>query len=148
MCSSDLLARELAVQKLIVALIRGGLVESAHDCSEGGLAITLAECTFNSGGIGVTADLAEAQAASGFSANATLFGESASRIVVSAAGDRLDAVLAAAKSAGVTATVIGKTGGDRIRLSVGGTAVVDAAIGDAEQAWATAIERRMSGNVR
>ncbi|MDP2053578.1 MAG: hypothetical protein Q8L75_08085, partial [Acidobacteriota bacterium] len=93
-----------------------------------------------------------ADVASGFSrtytVNATLFGESASRIVVSASTERLDAVLAAAKDAGVTATVIGKTGGDRIRLSVGGTAAVDSAIVAAEQAWATSIEQRMSGNVR
>ena len=148
------LAREAAIQKLIISLIRGGLVESAHDCSEGGLAITLAECTFNSGGIGVSATVALAKVAAAnavpeaWQTNATLFGESASRIVVSAAGDRLDAVLAAAKAASVSAAVIGTTGGDRIRLSVGGVAVVDAAIHDAEQAWATAIERRMSGNVR
>lgn len=77
--------------------------------------------------------------------NATLFGESASRIVVSVSADKLAAVLAAAKEAGVTATVIGKTGGDRIRLSVGGAAAVDSAIVDAEQAWATAISIKMSG---
>ena len=153
------LPREAAIQKLIVALIRDGLVDSAHDCSEGGLAIALAECTFDSGGIGVTADLAPSGDTAGsgdkpsgvstvWRVNATLFGESASRIVVSVAGDRPDAVLAAANAAGVTATAIGKTGGDRIRLSVGGNAVVDSAISDAEQAWTTAIERRMSANVR
>jgi len=153
------LVREAALQKLIVALIRGGLVDSAHDCSEGGLAVTLAECTFNSGGIGVTADavaptggdkpLGRGDKPLGLSiawqANATLFGESASRIVVSASADKLDAVLAAAKDAGVTSAVIGKTGGDRIRLSVGGNAVVDSAIADAEQSWATAILVKMSG---
>jgi phosphoribosylformylglycinamidine synthase len=157
------LSREAAIQKLIVALIRDGLVDSAHDCSEGGLAITLAECTFDSGGIGVTADIAatesgdtpspsaEAPSAKveGWSAvwraNAALFGESASRIVVSVTGDRLDAVLAAANGAGVTATAIGKTGGDRIRLSVGGNAVVDSVISDAEQAWTTAIADKMAG---
>ena len=141
------LSREAAVQKLIVALIRSGSVESAHDCSEGGLAVTLAECAFNSGGIGVTADMV-AVGEGAWQPNATLFGESASRIVVSASGERLEAVLAAATAAGVTATVIGKTGGDRIELSVGGKVMVDAAIGDAEHAWATAIERKMSGNVR
>jgi phosphoribosylformylglycinamidine (FGAM) synthase-like enzyme len=141
------LAREAALQKLIVTLIRDGLVESAHDCSEGGLAITLAECTFNNGGIGVTADVAAA-GPKGWEANATWFGESASRIVVSAAGDKLEAVMAAARAAGVPATAIGKTGGDRIRLSVGGNVVVDSAVADAEQSWATCIERRMSGNVR
>ena len=51
------LKREAALQALIVKLIRDGCVESAHDCSEGGLAIALAECTFDTGGIGVSADV-------------------------------------------------------------------------------------------
>ncbi len=162
------LAREAAVQKLIVWLIREGLVESAHDCSEGGVAVTLAECTFDSGGIGVDADLpaltlrhaqghpepsrgvsevegAPAGEAGSFAANAALFGESASRIVVSTSEERLDVVLSAANAAGVPATVIGKTGGDRIRLTVGGQAGVDRLVTEAEQAWATAIERKMAG---
>ena len=77
--------------------------------------------------------------------NATLFGESASSIVVSVSGAKLEAVLAAAKAAGVTATTIGKTGGDRIRLSVDGKAVVDSAVAEAEQSWATVIANKMSG---
>ena len=86
------LSREAALQKLIVSLIRAGLVESAHDCSEGGLAVTLAECTFDSGGIGVAVDL-ESIGTAPWQVNATLFGESASRIVVSVTGSKLDAVL-------------------------------------------------------
>jgi phosphoribosylformylglycinamidine synthase subunit PurL len=132
------LGREAALQKLIVRAIREDLVESAHDCSEGGLAVTLAECTFDSGGIGVTADVPAAG-----DTNATLFGESASRIVVSTTDEKLPALLAAAKAAGITAAVIGKTGGDRIRLSVQGALAVDRPVHDAEQAWATSIETRM-----
>ncbi len=161
------LAREGALQALIVRCIREGLVESAHDCSEGGLAVTLAECTFDSGGIGVTADVPAvdvrlkpdttavlkpdtmSDVESGFSrtfaTNATLFGESASRIVVSVEDAKLPAVLAAAKAAGVPAAAIGKTGGERIRVSVGGAPAIDMAVQDAEQAWATAIEQKMAG---
>ena len=83
------LKREAALQTLIVKLIRDGCIESAHDCSEGGLAIALAECTFDSGGIGVSADVTAAcgrgdalpERRRRLSVNATLFGESASRIV-------------------------------------------------------------------
>ncbi len=141
------LAREAALQKLIVSLIRGGLVESAQDCSEGGLAITLAECTFDGAGLGVTADVAcsdEAVAATNFAVNAALFGESASRIIVSVSSGHLDAVMSAARAAGVPAQKIGEVGGDRIRLSVRGKQVVDRAVADAENAWATAIEKKMS----
>ncbi|MEO8680212.1 MAG: phosphoribosylformylglycinamidine synthase subunit PurL [Vicinamibacterales bacterium] len=132
------LAREAALQKLIVRAIREGLVESAHDCSDGGLAVTLAECTFDSGGLGVTVEVPVAGDVS-----ATLFGESASRIVVSTTDETLAALLAAAKAAGIAAAVIGKSGGDRIRLSVGGQVAIDRPVSGAEQAWATAIATRM-----
>src|SRR6187402_761833 len=104
------LKREAALQVLIVKLIRDGCIESAHDCSEGGLAITLAECTFDTEGLGVSADVTAVRVAGaggkpgtppdpsdvdGLAINATMFGESASRIVVSCASRHLDAVMSA-----------------------------------------------------
>jgi phosphoribosylformylglycinamidine synthase len=74
---------------------------------------------------------------------ATLFGESASRIVVSAAQDAAPRVLAAAAAAGVPAAVIGRTGGTDIRIDVDGAAAVRTPVAEAEQAWATVIGRRM-----
>ena len=78
-----------------------------------------------------------------FSIDATLYGESASRVVVSTDGERLDRLLAAAAKADVPARVIGRTGGDRIQVSVDGRLDIDVAVADAEQAWATAIEKQM-----
>jgi phosphoribosylformylglycinamidine (FGAM) synthase-like enzyme len=145
------LKREKALQQLVVKLIRDGCIESAHDCSDGGLAIALAECTFDSGGIGVSADDTDAvrgtkgrEDVEGFSVNATLFGESASRIVVSCASRHLDAVMTAAAAAEVTAREIGRVGGDAIRVSVNGQVAIDSKVADAERAWATAIENKMS----
>ena len=66
-----------------------GLLESAHDCAEGGVAVTLAECCFEGGG-GVDAAL-PAQALDGPAGVAlagTLFGETASRVIVSLAESR------------------------------------------------------------
>jgi phosphoribosylformylglycinamidine synthase len=152
------LKREAALQQLIVGAIRDGLVESAHDCSEGGLAIALAECTFDTGwptdahgakvgGIGVTANVPQVGESFGVLArNATLFGESASRIVVSLAEENVPALTAAAERAGITAAVIGKTGGDRITVSVRGAVEIDRRVVEAERLWSTAIERKM--NVR
>jgi phosphoribosylformylglycinamidine synthase II len=143
------LKREKALQSLIVKLIRDGCVESAHDCSEGGLAVAIAECTFDSGGMGVTANVTavtdepSANPPSSLEINATLFGESASRIVVSVASSHLDTVIRAAKEAGITASEIGRVGGERIRISVSGQLAVDSAVTDAETAWATAIEKKM-----
>jgi phosphoribosylformylglycinamidine synthase len=144
------LKREAALQKLIVELISGGWIESSHDCSEGGLAIALAECTFDTGGLGVSADLTavecsdEPAGSSDYSVNATLFGESASRILLSVTSHHLDRVMAAAAAAGVSAREIGRVGGERIRLSVNGQVAVDSLVTSAEFAWATAIENKMS----
>ena len=137
------LKREAALQALIVRLIRDGCVESAHDCSEGGLAIALAECTFDSGGLGVSADITAVGDDPAYTAIATLFGESASRIVISVASNQLDAVMTAAAAAGVTAREIGRVVGDAIRLTVNGVAAIDSPVKRAEQAWATAIENKM-----
>jgi phosphoribosylformylglycinamidine synthase len=139
------LKREAALQALIVKLIADGCIESAHDCSEGGLAIALAEGTFDNGGLGVSADVTEVASERNptFAVNATLFGESASRIVVSVASRHLDAVMSAASEAEVTAREIGRVGGDSIRISVNGQVAIDSKVADAERAWATAIERKM-----
>jgi phosphoribosylformylglycinamidine (FGAM) synthase-like enzyme len=143
------LKREKALQSLIVKLIRDGCIESAHDCSEGGLAIALAECTFDTGGLGVTANVTavtdepSAQPASALEVNASLFGESASRIVVSVPSRHLDTVMAAAKEAEVTASEIGRVGGQQIRMSVNGVLAIDCEVSAAEGAWATAIENKM-----
>jgi phosphoribosylformylglycinamidine synthase len=137
------LKREAALQSLIVKLIRDGVVESAHDCSEGGLAIAIAECTFDTGGIGAVVNIASAGQQGAFSVNATLFGESPSRIVVSAPREHVDAVLAAAGVAGITAAEIGSTGGERIRFSVDGRTEIDMTVSAAEHVWATAIEKKM-----
>jgi phosphoribosylformylglycinamidine synthase subunit PurL len=143
------LDRERALQQFVIGAIRDGLVDSAHDCAEGGLAITLAECCFDSGGIGVTADLAAVtDVPDAFRIDATLFGESASRVVLSTDDERLDALLEGAAKAGVPAQAIGRTGGDRIRLSVDGRTDIDVAVADAEMTWTTAIENKMGGSGR
>jgi phosphoribosylformylglycinamidine synthase len=137
------LGRERALQRLVVQLIGARLVQSAHDCAEGGVAVALAECTFDAGGIGVQAALTAVGPPGEHQVAATLFGESASRIVVSVAPEQVDAVLTASAAAGVPATKIGQTGGDRITLSVDGIVKVDTPVAAAESGWRTAIERRM-----
>jgi len=138
------LAREQALQRLVIRAIRDGLIESAHDCAEGGLAVTLAECSFDTA-LGVSVDMAAVDTVPrAFRVNATLFGESASRVVVSGGDRTLEALLRAAREAGVPATVIGRSGGDRIRLSVDGQVAIDVNRAQAETIWATAIEQKMT----
>jgi phosphoribosylformylglycinamidine synthase subunit PurL len=70
-----------------------------------------------------------------------LFSESASRVVVSTTEHGVTEVLANAKTLGVPARVIGRTGGNLIRMSVGGQMAIDISVADAEGEWTTAIER-------
>jgi phosphoribosylformylglycinamidine synthase subunit PurL len=140
------LAHERRLQTLLVELASAKLLSSAHDCAEGGLAVALAECCFDSGlGVETAIDLADdldAEAsAAGFGDVATLFGESASRVVVSTPGHDVEAVLARAAAAGVPAAVVGRVGGDRLRIAVAGRIVIDESRAGLEEIWSTAIER-------
>jgi phosphoribosylformylglycinamidine synthase len=137
------LGREAALQRLLVRGAAEGLVRSAHDCAEGGLAVTLAECCFDTG-MGVDVDMSGVAAPPGFDTVATLFGESASRVVVSVTVARASALLALAAAEGVPAQPIGRVGGSRIRLAVNGRMHIDARVADAEDEWATAIDRRFA----
>ena len=133
------LDREASLQRLLLTGIAKGLIRSAHDCAEGGLAVTLAECCFDSGH-GVQADapvVTDGDDAHG--AVAALFAESASRVVVSVDPGDVSALMALAQSAGVPATAIGVVGGDRLRMSVGGREVIDEPLAVAEHVWATSL---------
>jgi phosphoribosylformylglycinamidine synthase subunit PurL len=134
---------ERRLHALLVDLASHGLVLSAHDCAEGGLTVTLAECTFDTNGIGVEVDVASAGdgLAEGWSIDATLFGESPSRVVVSTGLNQVDDLLAAARATDVPAAVIGTTGGSRVVVRVAGRPAIDVAVAAAEQIWATALER-------
>ena len=120
-----------ALLKLVTDAAAAGLLRSAHDCSDGGIAVTLAESCFDTGGIGASIDL---------SAALELFSESASRIVVSVSASNEQDVLARARAAGVPARRIGTTGGSRLEISIGGRKTIDVSVADAEQIWATALE--------
>jgi phosphoribosylformylglycinamidine synthase subunit PurL len=151
---------ERRLQQLLVAAAADGLLLSAHDCVAGGLAVTLAECCFDTGGIGVTASASSAglsspgpsSAGPNFSSGSSepemafrptyaLFSESASRVVVSTSPEDLELLLQRAAAAGVPAAVIGRTGGARIALAVEGAEGLDVDVAEAEAIWAGAIER-------
>jgi phosphoribosylformylglycinamidine synthase II len=133
------LEREAALQRFLVKGVSAGLIRSAHDCAEGGLAVTLAECCFDTG-LGADADISAVDtAASGFGDVAAMFGESASLVVVSVAANQTAALQSLAKTEGVPATIIGRVGGDRIRVAVAGRGVLDEPLAEAERFWASAI---------
>jgi phosphoribosylformylglycinamidine synthase len=135
------LSRERASQQLLAQAISRGLLESANDCSEGGLAVALAESSFDSGGIGLTVDV-EGVTIDGAARQAgTLFSESATRVVASVQGEHREAVMQLAAELNVPAKAIGTTGGSRIRIAVDGRRAIDVPAADAEHEWKTGISR-------
>jgi phosphoribosylformylglycinamidine synthase len=132
------LEREAALQRLLVAGIRDGLIRSAHDCAEGGLAVTLAECCFDAG-VGVEADVPPVGSSAGFDDIATLFGESASRVVVSVGAADTAELEARAAAAAVPFAVVGRVGGQRLRIRVGQRVLLDDEVGALERVWSQAI---------
>ncbi len=108
--------RELLVQKFTLAAIRGGIAKSAHDVSDGGLAITLAECCI-AGNRGASIELPpEIEAEMNIRLDAVLFGESQSRVVLSIAPENLETLRLSAQHAGLSVNYIGTVGGDKFTL--------------------------------
>ncbi len=137
------LDREAALVHLLAEAALAGWIESAHDCTEGGLAVTLAECAFETGGLGFEVDLPPV-APPGWedvAAEATLFGETAATAVVSVAERNVASLLARAATLGVPARLIGRVGGPRLRMAVAGAMAIDLLVSEAEAVWAEALER-------
>ncbi|MBQ19111.1 MAG: phosphoribosylformylglycinamidine synthase subunit PurL [SAR202 cluster bacterium] len=121
---------EKRVQALCREGIGQGLITSAHDCSEGGLAVALAECSIQ-GGIGFNGDFAIDDRW-----DAVLFGERQSRIVVSLPGDLMTAFVPLASSFGVPVSILGYTGGDRFQLKE----QVDVPVSQITEVWNKGLE--------
>jgi phosphoribosylformylglycinamidine synthase II len=114
------LERERALIACLLECAEAGLLASAHDVSEGGLAVALAECALLADPpLGLEADLTAL--GPGVPVAALLFGEDHGRAVVSAAPARAPGVLAVARRHGVEARVIGTVGepGGTVRITVG-----------------------------
>lgn len=137
------LARERALQKLVVAAANDGVIESAHDCSEGGLAVALAECCFQSGGLGANVVLPgqKIEGHPDLDVVATLFGETASQIVVSVSELQADSFFARAATVGVPVLKIGRVEGSRLSIKVDNASVIDISVIEAEQIWEKGLSR-------
>ncbi|MBI3996935.1 MAG: phosphoribosylformylglycinamidine synthase subunit PurL [Candidatus Omnitrophica bacterium] len=138
------LQQELALQRLMIDAAAHGWLKSAHDCSEGGLAVTLAEsCIMDEDHlIGARIEVAQSTKQKAHRVDAILFGESAGRIVISCARGAVEPLVALAKRHGVAAAAIGNVGGSRLMIG----SWVDVLVEDLSAAWrtglATAVNRR------
>jgi len=129
------LEREAALQKGLVEMIQAGLVESAHDCSSGGLAVALAEPAFVNG-IGLRVDVAP----HGLPAEFALFGEDASRVVMSCDPAHLAGIKQVAAKYGLAVDVLGETVPDQIEMKLDGRVVVSASVAELREIYESALE--------
>jgi phosphoribosylformylglycinamidine synthase len=125
------LVRERALQELMLELAARGFLASAHDCSEGGLAVALAECCLMDEsrllGAAVRLDVRRPR----MRTDALLFGESSGRIVASCERYHLEPVEHLAARFKVPAAVIGRVGGSRLVIGPW----IDAPVEELSLAW-------------
>src|SRR5215208_151549 len=134
--------RELAVQKACLEAAEAGLLLSAHDCADGGIAVTLAESCFSSLGrdaIGADVDLKGAPGPT-----ALLFSESPSRIVISFDAADANAVQEIAERNKAPFAILGRVGGERLTIDVDGNEAVAIDVSELESAWRGALHPRSS----
>jgi phosphoribosylformylglycinamidine synthase len=134
------LERERALQEMVRRAIQDGLVKSAHDLSDGGLAIAIAECCYSTmerPAIGAVVNISNL-----FGTCKDLFGEYPSRIIVSTlhAAELMDR----ARRAGLRGSEIGRVGGERLLLNFEGRPVIDLAIDELETVWRRAFSKLLS----
>lgn len=132
------LQREKAVQDAVIKLIRDGLCDTAHDCSEGGLAVAVAEMV-SAGGIG-----ARLQLMSELRADALLFGEAQSRIVVALEPAKLSAVEDILRAATLPYTQIGEVAGDDLSISLNDQHVIDVSLADVTETYVRPLREALS----
>jgi phosphoribosylformylglycinamidine synthase len=134
------LKQEAALQKCLRELIKERAIESAHDCSEGGVAVALAEASFVKPKSGVSYTGAEVDLNSnGVFTEAILFGEVASRVMISCDPKKASIIQQTAVKWGVRADRIGRTIPEKLVISIDGRQAVSAKVSDLRKVWDTAL---------
>ena len=129
------LKQEAALQKALIEMIDAGWIESAHDCSEGGIAVTLAESSLPQS-IGVKVEIASQRLPAEFA----LFGEDASRVVLSCDRAHVEGIQQVARKHGISAEVIGETVAGPVEISLDGKVVVSATVAELREVYEGALE--------
>ena len=135
------LAREKAVQAVVRQAVKDGILSSAHDCSDGGLAVTLAECCMMDApppGGGAPPWLGAAlRVPFPRRKDFILFGEEGSRIVVSLPPERWPELEALAHAAGAPLVRLRVVGGDRLEIE----GAISVPVAELASAWRSGLQR-------
>jgi phosphoribosylformylglycinamidine synthase subunit PurL len=132
------LEKEAGLQNAIVDLIGAGLIDSAHDCSDGGLAVALARVSFAKG-IGCHVELS----ANGLAPEFVLFGEDAGRIVISCDAANLARIKQVAQKHGIFADQLGETVPETIEIKLDGRDIISAPVSELNGEYEGALERAL-----
>ena len=129
---------EAKAQKYILDIIRKGLVKSAHDVGDGGIAVALAEsCIQGNFGADISLDIDVRE-------DSLLFGESQTRFMLSVSEDKLDAVIDLAAENGIEAAVVGRvTEAAQIIINNNDKKLVDISLDACADAFNTAFDKLM-----
>jgi phosphoribosylformylglycinamidine synthase subunit PurL len=130
--------KEAMLQSALVAMIQAGLIESAHDCADGGLAVALVECALPAG-VGASVDLRGDELAAEY----RLFGEDASRVVVSCDPVHVERIKQIAEEYGISEDLLGETGAERVEISIGRRPVVSASVEELRASYEGALEKAL-----
>jgi phosphoribosylformylglycinamidine synthase len=139
------LQAEKNLQDLLISQIQAGSVSAAHDVSEGGLLVTVAEMLFDDETFGVDLNLGSRGPSNRL--DALLFGESQGRAVLAVKPEKLADVLSAAREAGVDAEQIGIVNRNgRFQAIVDGETVLDVNVKVLRESWENAIPHAMNNS--
>jgi phosphoribosylformylglycinamidine synthase subunit PurL len=136
------LKQEAALQRCVRELIGDQSIESAHDCSDGGFAVALAESAFPKS-VGAEIDLNS----NGVFTEAVLFGEAASRVLISCDPNKASIIQQIAVKWGVRADRIGRTVPEQLVIRIDGKEAVSAKVSDLRQVWDTALVKALQADV-
>jgi phosphoribosylformylglycinamidine (FGAM) synthase-like enzyme len=139
------LQAERAVQNACLAANEAGLLRSAHDCSDGGLAVALAECCFSSlnrASIGAHISLSDS-----IPVTTALFSESPARIIISFNASSRAELENIAQRENCPLTMMGEVGGNELQIKVGDEKVISASVAELEGGWRSSLPKKLEAEV-
>ena len=136
-CPTVDLDAEHRLHELLLELAGNCLLRSAHDCSDGGVAVAIAESCFSTLSRSAMGAEISLSTQNGLSTAAMLFGETPSRVVISFAPESVDPVRDMVGE--FPFEVLGKVGGTELRVSIAGKSVIASGIAELEDIWLNAL---------
>jgi phosphoribosylformylglycinamidine synthase len=124
-----ILGKEKNLHSMMLEAIKSGLINSAHDCSEGGLAVAFSECCIANNDKKLGAQITELGV--NIRADALLFGESQSRIIISCGEQNASKIEELAQKLSVPCQIIGKVSGNKLKI----LNLIDLPLDEIEKNW-------------